>query len=842
MPSAVMGPSKEGYVWVINDAEDKMYVPEGTIMGIGQDWEEEEEQEIVEYSEPMGAVRGVGEGIPEHIKDMFDRASAGVGEDEAVALKFLLIKYRGVFAEHDMDLGDFSAVKHVIDTRDARPVKQRPRQTPFAFEGEEKKHLKILDAGIISRGVSEWASPTVLVRKRDGTVRYCIDLRKVNEVTVKDRYPLPKICECIDALAGCEYFFCLDMANGYYQIKMEGEDRDKTAFVTKYGQFVFNIILFGLSNAPGTFCRALALVLRGLSWESVVSFLDDIVILGRSFEDHMKNMEQVLSRFRDFKLKLKPSKCELLKRDIIFLGHKISREGVSPNPGKVREVKEWPTPKNKTELEAFLGLVNLYREHLDRFADTAACLYRLTGARVKFDWGEEEEDSLKKLKEAITEAPLLVYPKEGGGFVLDTDASDKAIGAVLSQVQDGKERVVAYGSFVLSTAQRNYCVTRRELLAIVVFTKHFRHYLLGNKFKVRTDHNSLIWLMRFKNIEGQLARWIEELQNYDMELLYRAGRDHGNADGMSRLPDMVKLCRGYKVGVKIEELPCGGCRFRGRMQDKWGKFEEVDDVVPLAVREVSLEPGGWVENYTKDELRKEQLEGDIVGKVLRWLELGGEPQREELLLADPAVKYFWRFKENVAIRGVVLKYKWMSGKDRWLLVVPEILKGTVLEFRHNKGMAGHMGIEKTKSRVLERAIWYNLRNSCEEHVKGCAVCNRQKKGCRVARGEQQLFHAGYALERVHIDIMGSLVETQKGNKYILVIVDQFTKWMEAFPLKNQLAETVAGVVVREFVARFGCPLEIHTDQGRNFESELFKEMCELLEIGKTRTTSYRPSA
>ena len=212
MPSAVMGPSKEGYVWVIN--EDKMYVPEGTIMGIGQDWEEEE-HEIVEYSEPMGAVRGFGEGIPEHIKDMFDRASARVGEDEAVALKLLLIKYRGVFAER--------VGRHLL------------------LRGRRKKHLKkLLDAGIISRGVSEWASPTVLVRKRDGTVRYCIDLRKVNEVTVKDRYPLAKISECIDALAGCEYFSCLDMANGYYQIKMEGEDRDKTTFVTKYGQFVFN--------------------------------------------------------------------------------------------------------------------------------------------------------------------------------------------------------------------------------------------------------------------------------------------------------------------------------------------------------------------------------------------------------------------------------------------------------------------------------------------------------------------------------------------------------------------------------------------------------------------------
>ena len=226
------------------------------------------------------------------------------------------------------------------------------------LRGRRKNTLKNFWTRVLfPGGVSEWASPTVLVRKRDGTVRYCIDLRKVNEVTVKDRYPLPKISECIDALAGCEYFSCLYMANGYYQIKMEGEDRDKTAFVTKYGQFVFNRMPFGLSNAPGTFCRALGLVLRGLSWESVVSFLDDIVILGRGFEDHMKNMEQVLSRFRDFKLKLKPSKCELLKRDIIFLGHKVSKEGVSPNPGKVKEVKEWPTPKNKTELESYLGLI-----------------------------------------------------------------------------------------------------------------------------------------------------------------------------------------------------------------------------------------------------------------------------------------------------------------------------------------------------------------------------------------------------------------------------------------------------------------------------------------------------
>ena len=252
------------------------------------------------------------------------------------------------------------------------------------LRGRRKNTLKNFWTRVLFPGVFQNGRPLqcwMLDRKSDDTVRYCIDLRKVNEVTVKDRYPLPKISECIDVLAGCEYFSCLDMANGYYQIKMEGEDRDKTAFVTKYGQFGFNRMPFGLSNAPGTFYRTLGLVLRGLSRESMVSVLDDIVILGRGF-------------------------------DIIVLGHNVSREGVSPNPGKVKEVKEWATPKNKTELESFLGLINLYREHLDRFADTAACLYRLTGAKVKFDGGEEEEDSFQKLKEAITEAPLLVYPME----------------------------------------------------------------------------------------------------------------------------------------------------------------------------------------------------------------------------------------------------------------------------------------------------------------------------------------------------------------------------------------------------------------------------------------------
>ena len=656
---------------------------------------------------------------------------------------------------------------------------------------------------------------------------------------------MPKISECIDALAGCDYFSCLDMANGYYQLKMEEGDRDKTAFVTKYGMFLFNRMPFGLCNAPATFSRALALVLRRLSWDCVVSFLDDLIILGKGFEDHLTNMEKVFARFAKFKLKLKPKKCELFQREVIFLGHRVSGEGVAPNPAKIQEVQGWATPADRKQLESFLGLANYYREYVKGFAEVAAPLHALKGGKQPFSWGEEEQTAFEELKKRLTEAPVLVYPREGGGFILDTDASDKAIGGVLSQIQDREERVVGYESYVLSAPQRNYCVTRKELLAVVTFTRTYCHYLLGNHFSVRTDHGSLVWLMNFKNIEGQLARWLEELQEYDMEVSHRAGRAHGNADALSRKVGGEEFCADF-VGEGVGGLPCGGCKFCSKMQEKWGNFlEKVDYVIPLTVRRVDGEGEdhtGWAGGYTREEIAELQGTDAGVGMVKQWVEAGGEPQREELMLASPEVKYLWGHRELLSVRQGILMYSWLDRREKWIIVAPKTLQKTILEFCHSKGVGGHFGIDKTFQKTRAVAIWHGQRNSCKDYVKGCAVCNRQKKGGKRLRGEQQLFHAGYTLERVHIDIMGPLLPTPSGNRYILVIVDQFTKWVEAYPMKDQQGQTVAKLVVGEFIARFGCPVEIHTDQGRNFEGILFKEMCNLLGMNKTRTTSFRPSA
>ena len=428
MPSTVMD-CASGWedlgVWLLNDSRETMLLPQGTLLGVGQQLVEGEVAgegqhgekgggsvaEIKRLSEPTGTDAE----LPSHLEEMFRKAGSQLTREQGGALKNLLVEYGDIFAKHEMDLGEFSEVTHKIEVGGAKPVQFRPRRTPMAFEKEEKEHLeKLLAAKIISPGVSEWASPTVLVRKKDGSVRYCVDLRGVNKATVKDKYPLPKISECIDALAGCDYFSCLDMANGYYQLKMEEGDRDKTAFVTKYGMFLFNRMPFGLCNAPATFSRALALVLRGLSWDCVVSFLDDLIILGKGFEDHLTNMEKVFARFAKFKLKLKPKKCELFQREVIFLGHRVSGEGVAPNPSKIQEVQRWATPADRKQLESFLGLANYYREYVKGFAEVAAPLHALKGGKQPFSWGEEEQTAFEELKKKVNRSSGAGVSSGGG--------------------------------------------------------------------------------------------------------------------------------------------------------------------------------------------------------------------------------------------------------------------------------------------------------------------------------------------------------------------------------------------------------------------------------------------
>jgi len=579
--------------------------------------------------------------LPDHLTDLLARSSAHLNPRETYDLAHLLLRYQHTFSKGDTDLGNFSLIKHRIDTGDAPPVRQRMRRTPLGFEKEEKQHLnKLLESGVIQPSQSEWASPPVLVRKKDGSVRWCIDYRRLNNVTIKDSFPLPNINECIDMLSGTVFLSVLDCASGYYQLEIDERDRHKTAFITKYGLFEHRKLGFGLCNAPASFQRAMYLVLAGLTWESVLAYIDDLVIIGRDFWDHYKNLQNVLERFEKYDLKFKPKKCALYQTETKFLGHIVSQKGVGVDPANIQAVQIWPTPTSVKEVESFLGFVNYHRDHIQNYAELAAPLYQLTGCKAKFKWDGDKQIAFDQLKLALINAPVLAFPQPNNHFILDTDASAFAVAGELSQVQDGVPRVIAYGSYALSKQQRAYCTTRLELLAILRFTREWRHYLLGRHFTIRTDHNSLKWLANFKNAQGQLARWLEELSQYDYSIEHRPGKEHSNADGLSRRPDLKDYCIDFDVNITPDLLPCAAndCKYCPTMFKQWADFaSDVDYVTALNVQ-VGNQPDSWMTYSTSDSIAAEQ-DMDLDLKQLKaWLVT--EPAEDELVLASQIVKHF----------------------------------------------------------------------------------------------------------------------------------------------------------------------------------------------------------
>ncbi|KAK3105091.1 hypothetical protein FSP39_017124 [Pinctada imbricata] len=310
--------------------------------------------------------------LPDHLQDLFERSIVHLTEDQKADLKSLLIKYQDIFSKSSQDIGQTNAVQHRINTGTAPPIRQPPRRLPFGKREIEKEEIqKMLEKGVIEPSSSPWSSCIVLVNKRDGTTRFCVDYRKLNDVTIKDAYPLPSVDECLDSLSDSIWFSCLDLNSGFWQIAMANEDKEKTAFSTSQGLFQFTVMPFGLANSPSTFERLMENVLRGLQWEKCLVYMDDIIVPGASFEEEIERLEMVLTRLSEANLKLKPSKCLLFQKQVSFLGHIVSADGIQTDPKKIEAVKNWPTPKTQRHVKSFLGLASYYRRFIKGFAEIA---------------------------------------------------------------------------------------------------------------------------------------------------------------------------------------------------------------------------------------------------------------------------------------------------------------------------------------------------------------------------------------------------------------------------------------------------------------------------------------
>ena len=798
--------------------------------------------------------------IPVHLQNLYSSTCEGRTEEEKSEIADCLIKFKDTFSKHEFDLGLTTLVEHEIDVGGHKPIKQPPRRVPVAFAAEEENVIKQLEqSGIIRKSTSPWASPICLVRKKSGKIRPCVDYRRLNAITVKDAFPLPRINDCLDAVAGAKLFTSLDLTSSFHQVPIKEEDIPKTAFCTKYGLYEYLTMPMGMSNSPAVLQRLMGLVLNQLQWHSCLIYLDDVLIYGSDFQEHMQRLNEVLSRIRDAGLKLKAEKCQLLRPSVNFLGHTISAKGVLPNPENLAKIKQWPVPTTPTQVRQILGLGSYYRRFLQGYSDLVRPLTLLTHKDTPFIWNEQCQNSFDTLKARLIGAEIMAYPRDSGLYILDTDASDTQISGVLSQVQDGIELVISYGSRTLNKAERNYCITDKELLGVRHFTEYYRQYLLGRHFLVRSDHQALTYLFKMKEPKHRIARWIEILSAFDFSIEFRRGAKHGNADSLSRCPDPWNcLC---PETDNLEILKCGPCAKCTKRFHEMGGFEPTltTECQKASIRSVTTRSQSaqdtpkcqpklshenlWSSDQDRAKVRESQLNDPDLTIIIRAIEAGKKPSHSEVVVLSPAARYYWSIWDSLTMQDECL-HRYFYRKDgsgsHLQFIVPQSMKPEILYQVHNTIVSGHFGRKKTLEKLLQRFFWYGVRDDVHIWILRCDTCAENKRPHKTPRAPLGKMQVGATFDRLSTDNIGPLPLTPRGNRYILVATCSFTKWVEIIPVPDQSAMTCANRLLNEVISRFGCPLTLHSDLGRNYESSVMAELCQLLEIKKTRTSVRNP--
>lgn len=765
---------QKGGVWlkVVNLCPQDIILDRNQALGVAATWKVRSEF----GSQEKGVSQSTREGKVAVGLRAIGRTSPGwdlshLNATETAVIEPLLQRYEELFQPPGAE-GCTVGVKHQIPTGDARPIMKRPYRVPFHHRPVIENHLKeMLDKGVIAHSNSPWAAPVVLVPKKseDGTVnyRFCTDFRGLNALTQVDAYPLPLIQETLELLGRSKIFSTLDLSSGYHQIPVAEEDQPKTAFTTLDGHYEYKKMPFGLAGAPATFQRTMDQILTGIKGIECYVYLDDIIIFSVSLEQHRDRLQHVFERLKAANLKLNGAKCKFAVRQVKYLGHLVTAEGVRPDEDKIHAVMEFPVPSTAKEVRGFLGLAGYYRRFVPRFAEKAKPLTLLTGKDRKFQWGTEQEEAFRELKEALCTEPVLIYPDFKDQFILATDASGVAVGAVLSQVRNGHERPVAYASRQLHQAEQNYSATERELLSVIWATKHFRCYLLGRRFTLVTDHSALRWMLSLRDPSSRLTRWALRLEEFEYEVIHKPGRRHTNADALSRA--VAKVATG-----------------KAQVSEKYRQYQMEDE------------------------------------ECVKWAEQNPRVCKQD----DEGLLY------------------WGEGKNpqQWKVVVPQPLRKEVLEECHSSIWAGHPGIERTFSIIKQKYFWPSMKDDVETFVKACHSCATRKTPAGLTVPVERPFFPTQPFEMVSLDIVGPFPRSGRGNKYLLTFIDHLTRYTEAIAIPEQTAEATAKAFVEKIITRHGVPHRLLTDQGRNFVSGLFKDVCKTLGITKLQTTPYHPQS
>ena len=736
---------------------------------------------------------------------------SGLTETQCQIVQRLVTKEHKAFALEGEFLPATPLMQYDIPTGDAMPVRKRAYRLPHCQREPLRKLLsKLQNEGIIKPSTSDWCAPIILVEKKvRGTFRLCVDYRFLNPLIKRDAFPLPRIDDLLDKLEGAKVFSSLDLKWGYHQCKINPAHAHKTAFTCCFGLFEFLRMSMGLANAPATFQRLLETIFADMIGENVLIYLDDIILFSKTEEEHELLLGKALRKLTEAGLSLKPEKCYYFQKEIEYLGHCVSAAGIKPLQANIRKVQNCPPPSNIKELRRFLGMASYYRKFIKNFAELVHPLTELTRKNKPWRWQEKHQEIFELLKNKLVSPPILAYPQYDKEFSLATDASNYSIGCVLSQEQGGEMKVIAYGSRTLNDAERNYSTTERECLSVVFFTEQYRHYLLGHKFKIYSDHQPLVWLRSIPNPTGKLGRWALKMAEFDYEIVYRKGKNNANADFLSRLGE-----------------------------------SDVDKVNVIQAEGSSNNLGGGL---SVPKIKKYQNRDNFCKAMINFL------RRKELPINDKNLeRQIVIGSANYMLRedGVLLTIQKDNGGGVGggggdpVIILPEPLRKEAVELLHDHLTAAHLGFKKTLGKVRDRFFWAGMFSDVKQYCGSCDSCNKVKTPPISRRApHSKTTTAKFPLDRVQIDIFGPIKPAAySGMSVILVITDEFTRFAEAIVLPDQKAKTVAHALVTQFFCKFGVPRCIQSDQGRNFVSELMKEIAEVFKIDKVTSTAFHPQS
>lgn len=801
--------------------------------------------------------------------DSFEFGDSPVSEEWKRKLAKEMLKRKVVFSCNEFDVGCSKSTQHNIRVTDDRPFRERSRRLAPADIEDVRQHLeKLKEAGIISESRSPYASPIVVVRKKNGQIRMCVDYRTLNRRTIPDQYTVPRIEDALACLNGSQWFSVLDLRSGYYQIPLCEADKEKTAFICPVGFYQFQRMPQGVSGAPATFQRVMEKTVGDMNLLEVLVYLDDIIIFGRTLEEHEQRLLKVLDRLQSEGLKLSLDKCIFCQPSVTYVGHIVSQEGVSTDPSKIEAVKSWPRPQNVSELRSFLGFSGYYRRFVRDYSKVShplnqllqGCLpnKNLKKARTENPekvfykasdpfgnrWNESCEAAFRELKERLTQAPVLAFADPKLPYVLHVDACCEGLGGVLYQDQGQGLRPVAFISRSLTPSEKNYPVHKLEFLSLkwaVVDKLH--DYLYGAKFEVQTDNNPLTYVLTTAKLDAAGHRWLAALSSYDFSLKYRPGNQNIDADALSRRPhprmgeeDGWANISSSGVKALYNFQMCGNSGNFGNCSRVVTSLGGSPKSVPVAYCNLATLDLAFTPKMSSSDLSRSQQDDPCFGEVWRAFKERNPSRVNKSIHKDlPLVMREWEKLEMED--GVMFRCTQVPNKPRRKqLLLPQKCQETVLKSLHDD--SGHLGFDKTYGFIRERFYWPRMKTDVEQYCQSCARCVQRKTLPKTVAPLSHMSSSG-PLDLVCMDFLS--IEPDSSNTCnVLVITDHYTRYAQAFPTKNQTASTVAKVLWEKYFIHYGLPRRMHSDQGRDFESRLIHELLETLGVEKSRTTPYHP--